>query len=372
MKIAFVSTIMDYPWGGADFLWTRAAEAAAARGDRLLLAVSRIVAENPRVRELRRQGASVFVREKESVPASLGDKLGRRLRRWTGTADPLVNALRTFSPDLVVFSCGATYDLAYFPAWADWLLAGRTPFRLIANWQQEQPVLESAERERAIRVFNAADTLCFVSTRNLEITGRHLGQALPRARVVHNPLRWRETDLAPWPVAPPWNLATVSRLDAGKGVGLLLEAAARVLPRTSEWRLSIHGHGPEEAALRAQTARLDLQANVRFPGFVSELRAIWGTNHLLVSPSIEDGVPMTIPEALLCARPVLATAVGGTGDWVQPGVTGFVCSAPTGPQLAATLAEAFAARAQWQSMGRIAAGAAQAFYRPDDFRLIIA
>ncbi len=371
MKIAFISTILDYPWGGADFLWTRAAEAAVERGDTILLVVSKVVADHSRITALRAKGATVHLREKLSIPTSLGTRLARRLRRWTGSSDTEVNALGQFRPDLVIFSCGATYDLAYFPAWVDWLLSTRTPFRLIANWQMEQPTLAPAETERIVRLFSAADALCFVSTRNLATTRRHLQESLPQARVIHNPLRWQLTDVPAWPASPPWGLATISRLEPGKGIGLFLQAAAQVLPRTDEWQINIHGVGPEESALQALVARLDLQTRVHFHGYVPDLRTIWSTNHLMVSPSLEDGVPMTIPEALLCHRPVLSNAIGGTEDWVRDGVSGFISSIPTLAPFARALQSAWEQRNQWEMMGRTGAADATARYRPNDYVQLI-
>jgi len=371
MRTAFVSTIIDYPWGGADFLWTRAAEAAVERGDSIFLAVSQEVAGHPRIAALRACGAVVFIRSKESVPISLGARLTRRFHCWFGTADPLVKALGRFRPDLVVFSCGATYDLAYFPGWINWLCSTRTPFRIIANWQMEQPVLPITEKERILRLFAVAKTLCFVSTRNLENTRRHLHQDLPQARVVHNPLRWQETDKCAWPVSPPWNFATVSRLNTGKGIGLFLRAAALVLPRTDDWTINIHGVGPEELSLKTLTTDLGLQQRVNFHGYVPDLRTIWGNNHLMVSPSLEDGVPMTIPEALLCRRPILATAVGGAEDWISDGVSGFISSAPSLELFAQALQRAWAQRHHWETMGEAGAAATSERYRPNDYLQII-
>ena len=46
MRIAFYSTILHYPWGGADTLWTRAAEEAAERGDALWISVAEGVARS--------------------------------------------------------------------------------------------------------------------------------------------------------------------------------------------------------------------------------------------------------------------------------------------------------------------------------------
>jgi glycosyltransferase involved in cell wall biosynthesis len=373
MRIAFLSTILSYPWGGADTLWTRAAEAARERGDTVFISVSPAVAQSPRVAALRASGAVIHERRPPTPgPVSPPARVLRRLRALAGMGadDGVVAALAAFRPDLVVVSLGGTYDLMGHPDWLDWLAATGTRVRLIANWQQENPILPDDERARALRALTLAERVYFVSTRNLASTRRHLAHALPHASVIQNPLRWRTADVAPFPPLPPRQLATASRLDEGKGIQLLLHALAAT-PDLPEWRLAIHGQGPAEAYLRQLVDHLQLGTRVTFRGYVRELRAIWDANHLLVSPAIEEGVPMTIPEAMLCERPVLATAVGGAEDWLRDGDTGFLCPAPTVPLLAATLRHAFTAADTWSEMGRRAADAARVRYLPDDFQHLI-
>jgi glycosyltransferase involved in cell wall biosynthesis len=371
MKIAFVSTILGFPWGGADTLWTRAAEAAGERGDELFISVSPVVAASPRIAALRAAGAKINERTPAVVPVSIGARLTRKLHslgRYRG--DPLVAALARFQPDLAIFSLGGTYDLSLHPAWFNWLQATRTKFRLVANWQQEKSVLTGTEQALARDILIAADQVNFVSTRNLTATQRHLGTALANARVIQNPLRWRPADVPPWPVGPVARLATVSRLDEGKGIQLLLQALADCGSSLPSWQLNIHGQGPYESQLRAIAAPLG--ERVQFRGYVKELRTIWAENHLMVSPALEDGVPMTIPEAMLCQRPVLATCVGGAEDWIVHDRTGFLCSARDAGALSAALRVAFAACDRWETMGRTAAETAAHHYLADDFLQLIA
>lgn len=372
MRIAFVSTILSYPWGGADTLWTHAAEAAQRRGDELFLSVSPVVAANPRVAALVSAGARLHERVPASVPHTLGARIAGKIRRALGRAgDGLVDELAAFRPDLVIISLGGTYDLILHPDWVDWFSANRTRVRLIANWQAENPSLAEADWRAAKRALTLAEQVCFVSTRNLAVTRRHLLEPLPHARVIQNPLRWQPADVTPWPATMPLQLATVSRLDEGKGIQLLLHALA-ALHDVPAWKLNIFGQGPAEARLRAIAAHLGLADRVTFRGYVGSLREIWAENHLLVSPSLDDGVPMTIPEAMLSQRPVLATAVGGAEDWLRDGETGFLCPAPTVPLLTATLARALAAHSGWLGIGRAAATSAAACYRPDDYLSLLA
>jgi glycosyltransferase involved in cell wall biosynthesis len=372
MKIAFVSTILDYPWGGADTLWTRAAEAAVARGDSLFLSISLAVAAHARITALAAKGAVMFQHKPAQATLSIGARLLRKLGLAHPTDAGLIAALQAFRPDLVIFSHGGTYDLVLQPALTAWLRSSGTRFRIIANWQEEHPQLDDANLAFIRDTFAAADRLYFVSTRNLTVTRSHLALPLAHARVIQNPLRWQPADVTPWPAGPVVRLATVSRLDEGKGIQLLLQALARSGATLPDWQLNIYGQGPHEESLRTIAAQTGLVERVVFRGYVGELRAIWADNHLMVSPALEDGVPMTIPEAMLCQRPVLATCVGGAEDWLQHGTTGFLCPVPTVDELTRTLQTALAARDRWATIGRTAAQAAGARYQPDDYLQLLA
>lgn len=369
MKVAFISTILGYPWGGADTLWTRAAEAAQERGDQLLLSVSTAVTRHHRIATLIKTGATAVVRDPVTAPPSFGARVRRKLGLARSPDAGLIAALRAFRPDIVIFSQGGTYDLLLHRDLTAWLRSSGTRYRIIANWQEEDPQLDAASLAFIRDVFVAADRLNFVSTRNLTVTRRHLALPLPNAQVIQNPLRWQPADVAPWPAGPVTRLATVSRLDEGKGIQLLLQALTDCGPTLPDWQLNIYGQGPYEAPLR--TAAAPLGSRVQFRGYVKQLRDIWAANHLMVSPALEDGVPMTIPEAMLCQRPVLATCVGGAEDWLEHGRTGFLCPARDTGALAATLRTAFAARDHWPAMGQAAQVSAQARYLAHDYLQLV-
>lgn len=370
MKVAFISTVLHFPWGGADTLWTHAAEAASARGDGLFISISPATAAHPRIAALRERGAVIFERSPPDESPGLLRRATNKLQRRLAPRDPLVVALAAFQPDRVVFSMGGTYDLLIVRELTAWLLETRTPFRLVANWQAEHPHLGDADLAWMREAFAAAAGLHFVSTRNLLTTRRHLLAPLPNASVIQNPLRWQPADTPDWPVAPGTRLATVSRLADNKGIHLLLHAlAAADLP---DWQVHIFGTGPHEAYLRETATHLDLGSRVHFRGHVGQLRDLWADQHLLVSPAIDDGVPMTIPEAMLCGRPVLATCVGGAEDWIRHGETGFLCPAPTVPLLTAALREAAQVRDRWATLGQAAARSAQARVRSDNHLALLA
>lgn len=375
MRIAFVSTILSYPWGGADAPWTSAAEVAIARGDRLMLAISENTSLHPRIGALVERGASLVVRAAPAGPLSLWRRAWRK-RPWAlDRPHHLVARIRAFAPELLIFSCGGTYDPILEPALTDWLRSSGTPYRIIANFQNEHPALDEPDRVRARDILNSADRVFFVSPRNLEITRLHLLSPLPNAEcihgcMVHNPLP--STPDLPWAEPEPWSFACIARLEPVKGVDLLFPALAAGLGSISGWRVNVYGRGPQRDYLEACARFCGISDRVSFCGFVPNLDEIWKQNHILVSPAVDEGVPMTIPEAMLRSRAVLATRVGGATEWIEPGRTGFLCDAPTVGLLSESLREAWNARLRWREMGQAAAVRARALYRPNDFERIVA
>jgi glycosyltransferase involved in cell wall biosynthesis len=105
------------------------------------------------------------------------------------------------------------------------------------------------------------------------------------------------------------------RLAAQKGLGTLLEAASLWRDLQPEPLLVIAGEGPLAAGLKAQAARLGLDA--RFPGHRDDMPALLAAAAVFVLPSVWEGQPLILQEALRAGVPVVATRVGGT-----PALTG--------------------------------------------------
>lgn len=84
------------------------------------------------------------------------------------------------------------------------------------------------------------------------------------------------------------------------------------------------GDGPELDNARVLAGRLGLDQRIVFPGFRSDLAAIYRALDMLVIPSRSEGLPTVLIEAMLMGVPVIATAVGAVPDVIEDGTTALI------------------------------------------------
>jgi alpha-maltose-1-phosphate synthase len=123
------------------------------------------------------------------------------------------------------------------------------------------------------------------------------------------------------PPADAFNVLFAGNVSLRKGVPYLLQAFAQV--RHPRKRLRIVGD--ISAEIRQLLDRLP-QDHVEFVGAVaqSQLPQIMSTSHMLVLPSIEEGLALVQGQALACGCPVLATPNTGSEDLFHDNVEGFI------------------------------------------------
>jgi glycosyltransferase involved in cell wall biosynthesis len=134
-------------------------------------------------------------------------------------------------------------------------------------------------------------------------------------------------DLERFPLAgsdPSGPAVFVGRLVADKGLATLLRAARAVAAARPTFRLAIAGDGPCAADLRALAADLGLAGVVDFLGAVRDVPGLLARGSLFVLPSLTEGMPLTVLEAMARGLPVVATSVGGTPEAVADGETGLL------------------------------------------------
>mgnify|MGYP005841679349 CR=1 FL=1 len=166
-----------------------------------------------------------------------------------------------------------------------------------------------------------------------------------RVHVVRCGLDGAFLEPAPAPIPDRRRLVCVARLAPEKGLPVLLEAAERLVKEDAEFELVLVGDGPLRGMLEATTARGALAGRVRFTGALGAeaVRAEIRAARLLVLPSLAEGLPVVLMEALALGRPVVATRVGGVAELVEPGANGWLVEPGSAEALAGALREALAA-----------------------------
>ena len=118
----------------------------------------------------------------------------------------------------------------------------------------------------------------------------------------------------------------VGRISPEKGLIHLLRAYKHVAIEYPQSRLWIAGNGPDEEAMRAEAVRLSLGRNVRFLGWIPHglLPDLLAAVDVVVIPSLSEGLPRVLIEALAMSKPVIASAVGGIKEVLFNGSNGFL------------------------------------------------
>ena len=213
-----------------------------------------------------------------------------------------------------------------------------------------------AARYRA--VLPLARRCFFVSEANLRLAEKQIGDPIPNAEVVRNPVNVAMDASPAWPGfnnKGEFRFASVGRLHPpSKGQDILFEAFAAPKWRERAWHLALYGEGPMRQVLERLARSLGIADRITFAGFAA-VADIWAANHALVMPSRYEGLPLAIVEAMLCGRPVIATDVAGNREIVEDGITGFLADASTAASFTAALERFWERRSEAEVMGQVAA-----------------
>jgi glycosyltransferase involved in cell wall biosynthesis len=116
----------------------------------------------------------------------------------------------------------------------------------------------------------------------------------------------------------------LGRFARNKGPQYLVEAIPRVLSEIPEASFDFIGDGPLRDSLAKRMAELGLNGKARIRGKVPEVVPVLQGAGVVVRPSLTEGMPLAVMEAMACGRPVLASRVGGTPDLIHDGETGIL------------------------------------------------
>ncbi len=128
---------------------------------------------------------------------------------------------------------------------------------------------------------------------------------------------------------------TVGRLTVQKGHSYLLLAAPHILARFPKTQIAIAGDGHQHSALAAQIVELGLQDVVKLLGIRADIPDLLAAADLFVLPSLWEGLPLALLEAMGAGKPIVATRVEGVEDVLVDGQNGYLVPPADAEALAA-------------------------------------
>ncbi|MDA8130791.1 MAG: glycosyltransferase [Elusimicrobia bacterium] len=158
-------------------------------------------------------------------------------------------------------------------------------------------------------------------------------------------------------------LGALGRLEWQKGYPDLIAAIGILLEKTPGLREKlvclIAGTGSLEKQLRARAAAAGVAGNVVFCGEISNVRDLLSAIDIFVMPSLREGQPLALLEAMAMARPIAASDIPGINDTVVPGESAVLFKAGEPASMAGALDRLISDRALAAGLGRAARAAAE-------------
>lgn len=144
-------------------------------------------------------------------------------------------------------------------------------------------------------------------------------------------------------------VGTIARLAPQKGISFFLKAAS--LLKEYQVNFVIIGDGPLEESLKQEAVDLGLQGRVTFTGRREDISDILSTLDIFVLPSVTEGLPLTILEAMAAGKPIVATRVGGIPEVIVDGKTGIIVPPKDPEAMAVALASLLGGREKMAKIG---------------------
>jgi colanic acid/amylovoran biosynthesis glycosyltransferase len=170
-------------------------------------------------------------------------------------------------------------------------------------------------------------------------------------------IEYRERRLA---AGEPVRMISICRFVEKKGLEYAIRALARALPNCRHAvEYSLVGDGPLLPAMRSLAEELGLTNQIRFLGWQDNdrVRELLAAMHILVAPSVtaqdgdQEGIPVSIMEAMAAGLPVLSTQHSGIPELVKDGVSGWLAPERDSEYLADRMCALINAPDSWPAFG---------------------
>ncbi len=354
-----------FSWGGSEELWWNTAMYAHQQGSDVHVVVFKNSPVHKKLFALQQEGIQVnFIDKEEAAIIPLWKRVWRKLFNKPALLyyKDRFSFVQSLKADLVLLNQGATTDITYIPDLRKLLENLHTPYAILNHHHFEYGSLSGEQKKILLDVFLKASHLYFVANRNREVLERQLASIFSNAQIVKNPVNLIHNSNLAWPSEGVPSFAVVARFDVNfKGQDILLQALSADKWKARNFELNLFGHGPDEVYIKQLIQLYNLERKVFLKGHIDNIINVWQHNHLLILPSLSEGTPLSLVEAMLCGRPCLVTDVGDSAALVKDNKTGWIAYTASVKALDEALERAWAQQKEWEIMGKLAQKDAEQF-----------
>ena len=119
-------------------------------------------------------------------------------------------------------------------------------------------------------------------------------------------------------------IGTIGRLTKIKGQAYLIESLPSILKTIKNCKVIIAGEGPLREQLTKLISKYNLKQNIRLIGYVDDIHEVLGIIDLFILPSLSEGLPIALLEAMSSGVPSIASAVGGINEIINNNIGGII------------------------------------------------
>lgn len=119
-------------------------------------------------------------------------------------------------------------------------------------------------------------------------------------------------------------LICIANLFKEKGIDYLLKALPAILENNKDVKLLIAGDGPLRDNLKNSSNELNISGSVKFLGKIDNVEELLAISKIFVLPSLGEGLPFVILEAMAAGLPCVATNVGGIPEMITNSKEGYI------------------------------------------------
>ncbi|WP_439182873.1 glycosyltransferase [Carboxylicivirga taeanensis] len=169
-------------------------------------------------------------------------------------------------------------------------------------------------------------------------------------KVIHNGIPFVEDNVEPFDLKSVFAferkdvrvVLSTGRLASQKGFEFLIEAAKKVVAETKHVHFIIAGTGKLEGALKRQVVQAGLTDNVHLIGFQSNVQSLLMVADIFVLPSLYEGMPNSLMEALASGVPSISTDVNGVAELMIDKEHGYIIPSGDAQHLAVAISKLLA------------------------------